>query len=188
MKKILEFLFKLFQKSFTENDNNIIVQEIEQVNTETICVQEEKVNNKMGNFNRLSSPKVLSKTGVTRLSQCCKEIQDIINEVLWYRDISITCGYRSNEEQEEMCKKGTSKAHAGQSAHNFKPSLAIDIVPYPIPMKNNEWDNDSKEWEELADLMFDIAKSKGVSLEWGGNWKSLRDCPHYEIKNWKNLV
>lgn len=140
----------------------------------------------MSKYERLDKPYRLSKSGEERLNQCCKDIQTVIREVLYYRDISILCGYRSNEEQEMMYKQKTSKARAGQSAHNYKPSLAIDVVPYPIPKKNDAWDSDSEEWQKLCDLIMDIAKDKGIELEWGGNWKSLVDKPHYEIKDWKN--
>ncbi len=143
---------------------------------------------KIGCYERLSEPCMLSPAGADRLKQCCKELQTIINEVLNYRDITILCGYRSNEEQEAMCKKKTSKAHAGQSAHNYKPSFAIDVVPYPIPMKNGEWDSNSEEWDKLHDLIVGIAKENNIELTWGGDWKTIVDKPHYELKNWKERI
>ena len=104
------------------------------------------------NFVRKENAYSLSKTGKARFAQLHPSLQAIISEVLHYRDISITCSYRSREEQEEAYRKGNSRARFGQSAHNFLPARAVDIVPYPIPMKNGGWDNNSKEWDELAQL------------------------------------
>lgn len=172
---------------------NSLFEEFKKLFSQKKTKQEEKVEipeakEEVMKFKRLDTPFKLSKTGAKRLSQCCEDIQNVVNEVLYYRDVSVLCGYRSNEEQNDMYKKGTSKAKAGQSAHNFNPSLAIDIVPYPIPMKGNEWDSDAKDWNELNELIMYIAQDKDVKLSWGGNWKSLVDKPHYEIENWKDLV
>ena len=171
--KLLEILSKLFSKKVVETTP-----------VETKLEEKEVVMK----FNRLETPFKLSKTGSQRLSQCCEEIQSVVKEVLFYRDVSVLCGYRSNEEQNDMFKKETSKAKAGQSAHNYNPSFAIDIVPYPIPMKNNEWDSDAEDWNNLYEIMMFVAEEKGIDLTWGGNWKSLVDKPHYEITNWKEKV
>jgi peptidoglycan L-alanyl-D-glutamate endopeptidase CwlK len=25
-------------------------------------------------------------------------------------------------------------------------------------------------------------------VEWGGSWKSFKDAPHFELKNWKTYI
>lgn len=152
------------------------------------CSESDVEMKKMGCYEKLSEPCKLAPSGEERLKQCCSELQTIIKEVLQYRDITILCGYRSNAEQEEMYQKKVSKAHGGQSAHNYKPSFAIDVIPYPIPMKNGEWDSNSEEWDKLHDLIFDIANENNIELTWGGDWKSIVDKPHYELKDWKSRV
>jgi len=142
---------------------------------------------KIGRFERKETAYGLSKVGQARLAQLHPLLAQIVNEVLHYRDITITCSYRSRAEQDAAYVKGNSKAKFGQSAHNFLPSRAVDIIPYPIPMKNGGWDNNSKEWDELAQLFLEIAKQKNILITWGGNWKSLVDKPHFELTNWKNM-
>lgn len=139
------------------------------------------------NFVRKENAYVLSRTGKARFAQLHPSLQAIVDEVLHYRDISITCSYRSREEQEEAYRKGNSRAHFGQSAHNFLPARAVDIVPYPIPMKNGGWDNNSKEWDELAQLFLEIAKRKNIEITWGGTFTKLVDKPHFELKNWRQM-
>ena len=139
------------------------------------------------NFVRKQTPYLLSKTGKARFEQLHPALQEIVSEVLYYRDISVTCSYRSKIDQEVAYQKGTSKAHFGQSAHNFLPARAVDIVPYPIPMKNGGWDNNSKEWDELAQLFLEIAKRKNIEITWGGTFTKLVDKPHFELKNWRQM-
>ena len=138
-------------------------------------------------YQRQDKPYALSKTGQNKLEQAHLSLQEIVLELLHYKDITITCTVRTKEEQEEAFRKGNSKARYGQSAHNFNPSRAIDIVPYPIPMKGNQWDNNSKEWDDVAELFLTIAKDKGIDITWGGNFKSIVDKPHFELTGWKSM-
>lgn len=78
------------------------------------------------------------------------------------------------------------KADAGQSYHNF--GLAFDIVLL-YDKDNNEtfetasWEQ-NKYWTQVANYF----KSKG--WEWGGDWKSFKDAPHFQKtfgKNWRDF-
>ena len=60
--------------------------------------------------------------------------------------------YRDPEQQELMFRRGTSKAHAFESAHQF--GLAVDFVPFIDG--NWRWDVDPATWDLLdhhADAM-----------------------------------
>ncbi len=63
-----------------------------------------------------------------------------------------------------------------KSKHNHTPSLAIDIAPYPI-----DW-NDIGRFTQLSKIVLDIAKNINIEITWGGHFKTLKDYPHYEIK------
>ena len=142
--------------------------------------------------NRKDTPYKLSNASKQKLMSCHKPLIDVFSEVLYYKDISILEGYRDKEEQEKAKENGTSNASFGQSAHNYNPSLAIDVVPYPIPKKivngKEVWDDDSPEWDELHDIVSNICLQFGVKLKWGGEFKKLIDKPHYEVEDWKSLV
>ena len=54
---------------------------------------------------------------------------------------------------------------------------AVDLVPFPV-----SWD-----WTyfyPIADAMKDAAQELGVDLEWGGDWKSFKDGPHFQL-SWR---
>lgn len=59
----------------------------------------------------------------------------------------------------------------------------MDIYPYPIPRnKKGEIDSSSREWDELALTVFYCAGKLGITnLEWGGQWKTFIDKPHYQL-------
>ena len=117
-----------------------------------------------------------SKRSLKNLGECHIDLQNILLEAIKVTDFTILCGYRGKNEQEKAFREGKSKAHFGQSKHNFKPSMAVDIVPYPI-----DW-RDLKRFAFMAGVIITIAKQKNIKLEWGGNWKTFKDYPHFELK------
>lgn len=120
-----------------------------------------------------------SKKSLDNLSMADERLQLLFKEVIKEKNISIICGYRGKEEQEKAYKDGKSRAHFGQSPHNFNPSYAIDVCPYPI-----DWYNLNR----FADLAYVVklkARELGIEVLWGGDWSSLKDYPHWEIKSWQ---
>lgn len=96
--------------------------------------------------------------------------------------ILITQGLRTWEEQDALYAKGrtvapignkfiVTKAKGGQSYHNF--GLAVDIVILDSIGKA-DWDTSHPGWSEAADA------GKSVGLEWGGDWASFKDLPHFQ--------
>src|SRR2546427_295988 len=63
------------------------------------------------------------------------------------------------------------KAKGGQSYHNF--GLAFDIVVLDS-LGKADWDTNHPGWNKAGDL------GKSVGLEWGGDWKSFKDLPHFQ--------
>jgi len=145
-------------------------------------------------------PKFGSKS-IDRLATCHPDIQKVMNEVIKHYDFKVEYGTRSVEEQFFLFKKGR-KYIDGKwvvvgrkdvvtgfdgihklSKHNHSPSLAIDIVPYPVDWK------DLERFKELKKVVFKCAKELGITLVWGADWDSdgnikehkLQDYPHYEI-------
>lgn len=67
-------------------------------------------------------------------------------------------------------------AKAGSSYHNF--GLALDVVE----IKNGKalWTNPN--WSKIAAL------GKSIGFEWGGDWKSFKDKPHFQYTFGKTLA
>ena len=86
------------------------------------------------------------------------------------QDFSVIEGIRNINRQRELVKTG--KSTTMNSRH--LTGHAVDIAPWPI-----SWD-----WEHfypIADAMKQAAEELDVALEWGGDWKSFPDGPHYQL-------
>lgn len=90
--------------------------------------------------------------------------------------VTITSTYRDNESQAELYAQGRTKpgevvtdAKAGDSIHNYR--LAFDFVPV--------YDNKA---QYSDDLLFVLCGRIGTNLglEWGSNWRSFKDTPHFQ--------
>ena len=92
-------------------------------------------------------------------------------------DFSILQGYRGEEEQNAAYEAGNSKLKYPDSKHNSLPSRAVDCAPYPI-----DWD-DTERFKEMACVILEEASVAGVKLRWGGNWKTFKDYPHFELED-----
>ena len=132
------------------------------------------------------------KASLQRRELLCKDLRRLVDAVIKVYDFSIICSHRGQEEQERCFNNGTSKAHFGQSAHNYMPSFAVDVYPYPTPYVQvkgvKQIDNESPEWDRMAQVFKDMAENLGIEITCGIDFKTLRDAPHIEIKGWKNKV
>ena len=138
-----------------------------------------------------------SKSSLEKLKTCDIRLQEVFSEVLNYADITIVYGYRSITEQMELYKKGRELVEGRwvvkdkngivtycdgiytRSKHNNFPATAIDVAPYPI-----DWTN-TQRFNELSEVVKNIISKKNIPLVWGGDFKSIKDYPHWEL-NFKN--
>lgn len=122
-----------------------------------------------------------SKKSSDLLATCDKRLQQLCNRMLERSDfdMTITCGYRTKEEQEQAFNEGKSKAHFGQSKHNSFPSKAVDIMPCsPI-----SWDTNDIRWWKMVALAYDTARSMGIKIRSGAFFNGLADFPHIELED-----
>lgn len=89
------------------------------------------------------------------------------------QDFSVGEGLRSVARQKELVATGKSKTMNSRHLTGH----AVDIFPYPV-----SWD--WKYYYPIADAMKQAARELGVSIEWGGDWVSFKDGPHFQL-SWK---
>lgn len=149
-------------------------------------------------INRIAKLHPLVRDEITKIIKMCDE------SLTGRAKIRITQGLRTYKEQDDLYSLGRTKtgkkvtnAKGGQSIHNY--GLAVDIcliingkvASWDIA---KDWDNDTiADWYECVKI---FAKN---GWEWGGNWKTFKDFPHFEKKNitvkgktinstWRNLI
>lgn len=122
----------------------------------------------------------------------CKDLRRLVDEVIKTYDFSIVESFRSKEDQEVAYINGFSRAHFGESAHNYNPSFAVDCYPYPIPRKEIQGviviDDYSEEWDKMIAAFKTAAKKLNIELVCGADYKMFRDAPHFEISGWKDKI
>jgi peptidoglycan L-alanyl-D-glutamate endopeptidase CwlK len=118
----------------------------------------------------------LGKTSKARLMACHDDLKRLVEEVAKTHNITVLCGHRTQEEQNEAFTKGNYKAPWPKSKHNQLPSLAVDIAPYPI-----NWQN-LQSFIDLSKVVKSVADDLGIKIIWGGDFKSFKDMPHYELE------
>ena len=91
--------------------------------------------------------------------------------------IKIISGFRTYEEQDALYAQGrtapgkiVTKAKAGYSNHNF--GIAFDVGVF----EGNNYLDDSPKYKAAGVLGMDLG------LEWGGNWTTISDQPHFELR------
>lgn len=131
-----------------------------------------------------------SEASKNRLSQCDPRIREIMNEVIKYYDCTILTGHRTEVEQTEKYNLGQSKVKWPNSKHNTLFSEAVDVAPYPIPLKWGEEWKDRVKFYELKAIIFYEAAKRGIHIRFGGDWdmdedykdNTFDDLVHFELR------
>lgn len=89
-------------------------------------------------------------------------------------DFMVIEGKRTEARQRQLVASG--KSQIMNSRH--LTGHAVDCVP----LVNNQitW-SDWSYFKKVADAMIQAAKELGVDIEWGGNWKTFKDGPHFQL-------
>lgn len=130
-----------------------------------------------------------SHKSLEKLNQCDPELQLIFKTVIKYIDCSVICGHRTEKEQNKVLKNGKSKVGFPLSKHNTNPSLAVDVVPYPV-----DWEDKNRFYYfggfvmATYEMLYLDGKVRKV-LRWGGDWnrnhkfddQKFHDLPHFEL-------
>lgn len=110
------------------------------------------------------------------LATADEKLQLLFNEVIKEFDCTVIEGHRSLKRQKELFDKGASQIDgiSKKGKHNYMPSRAVDVVPYPL-----DW-NDTESFKLLASVVKRKALDLGINVQWGGDWK-MRDYPHWQL-------
>lgn len=115
-------------------------------------------------------------TLVRVVRRCAADWKD--TELTWI----ITCGVRTVEEQKKLVAKGASKTMNSRhipGADGY--SKAVDVAM----VLNGKLSWDWPLYAKIAAAMKAAAAKEMVPIEWGGDWKSFKDGPHFQLP--KNL-
>ena len=91
--------------------------------------------------------------------------------------IKVISGLRTYDEQNDLYAQGRTKpgrivtnARGGHSNHNF--GIAFDVGVF----EGGQYLDESPKYKAVGVLGMDLG------LEWGGNWKTIQDEPHFQLR------
>lgn len=132
-----------------------------------------------------------SQSSERALQTCHPALRKVCRRVIRTFDFTVIEGHRGKERQNRLVEEGRSKVEWPNSKHNEKPSLAVDLAPYPI-----DWEARGR-FQVLAGhvmMAFHQLQGGGViapafALRWGGDWdrddvlddQLFDDLPHFEL-------
>ncbi|EDV3611771.1 M15 family metallopeptidase [Salmonella enterica subsp. enterica serovar 4,[5],12:i:-] len=88
-------------------------------------------------------------------------------------DFGITEGLRTVERQRQLVATGKSQTMNSRHISGH----AVDVFAYPTAAGSWEW----KYYEQIATAFKQAAKELNIPVEWGGDWKTLKDGPHFQL-------
>ncbi len=97
-------------------------------------------------------------------------------------DFTVLEGVRSLDRQKVLYKQGATKTMRSRHLSGH----AVDLAPL-IDIDGDGKLDVSWHWPHyhtLAKAVKEAAEIEGVSLEWGGDWTSFKDGPHWQLP-WK---
>lgn len=128
----------------------------------------------------------LSQRSLDRLVGVHPDLAEIVQLAIQRTTVDFTVveGVRTLERQREYVARGASQTMASYHLPQADGlSHAVDLAPLidgVIPWSN--W----QAFAGLAQVVKACAAELGVPVEWGGDWKTLKDGPHFQIpRSWK---
>ena len=88
-------------------------------------------------------------------------------------DFGITEGLRTVERQKQMVAQGSSQTMNSRHLTGH----AVDVVAYVGGAVSWDWPL----YEQIAGAFKQAASEQSIPIEWGGDWKTLKDGPHFQL-------
>lgn len=95
---------------------------------------------------------------------------------LYPHDMTVIEGLRTLARQKELVAKGASQTLNSRHLKGF----AVDLLP--IDPSTGKGTYDWKFYHPLGDAIKAAAKELDIEVDWGGDWKSFKDGPHFELR------
>ena len=123
----------------------------------------------------------LSRTSLSRLEGVHADLIRVVQHAITITDIDFMVleGLRTVERQRQLVRQGASKTMNSKHLTGH----AVDLVPF-LDVDGDGKSEVSWHWphyHRLAPVIKAAAKECGVTLSWGGDWRSFKDGPHWEL-------
>lgn len=113
-----------------------------------------------------------------KLSGVHRDLADVIRKASLYLefDLLVIEGIRSIEKQKQLFAKGASKTMNSRHLTGH----AVDVAPIIDGEVRWDWPL----YHVIAEAIKKAAKELDILVEWGGDWRTFKDGPHFQLP-WK---
>ena len=121
----------------------------------------------------------LGPTSLLRLQDVHPDLVKVVERAIELTEIDFTVleGRRAKERQAELLKAGATTTMNSRHLTGH----AVDLGALVGGKVRWDWPL----YYKIADAMKAASAELGIPVEWGGNWKSFKDGPHYQLP-WKD--
>lgn len=120
----------------------------------------------------------LSQKSLDRLVGVHPHLVDVVKRALELSEVDFTVleGVRSVTRQEQLLKSGATTTMKSRHITGH----AVDLGAYVAGQVRWDWPL----YDKVASAIKSAAKELNVPIEWGGDWKTFKDGPHFQLP-WK---
>lgn len=119
---------------------------------------------------------MLNRTSLTRLRGVNEKLVAVVKKAAEMSEVpfQVSEGLRTRERQAYLVKTGKSKT---MNSYHLR-GKAVDLVATP----GGEASWNLADYRKINTAIQKAAKSLGVTVTWGGTWKTIIDGPHFQIE------
>ena len=118
---------------------------------------------------------VLGQRSLKRLEGVHPDLARIVKKAIQLTkvDFMVLEGRRTRRRQAYLVKKGASKTMNSRHISGH----AVDLGALVKGKVSWDW----KYYYSISDAMKSAAKELGIPVEWGGDWHTFKDAPHWQL-------
>jgi peptidoglycan L-alanyl-D-glutamate endopeptidase CwlK len=121
---------------------------------------------------------VLGQRSISRLEGVHPDLVRVVKKAAAMSPLDFTVleGLRTLDRQRQLMSAGATKTMNSRHLTGH----AVDIAPMIGGTVRWDWPL----YHQLAAVVKDAAKAENVPIQWGGDWRTFKDGPHWELP-WK---
>jgi peptidoglycan L-alanyl-D-glutamate endopeptidase CwlK len=121
---------------------------------------------------------VLGQRSISRLEGVHPDLVRVVKKAAAMSPLDVTVleGLRTLDRQRQLMSAGATKTMNSRHLTGH----AVDIAPMIGGTVRWDWPL----YHQLAAVVKDAAKAENVPIQWGGDWRTFKDGPHWELP-WK---